>query len=98
MLGHYQYHAVPGNFTEAEHHLQLTPKLSRFWWTTAVTTSNDILLSNLAQFYEGRTPEQACKKAEAINTLQEFLSPFENSTAKLPQIAEASAAAVCPPG
>jgi hypothetical protein len=32
------------------------------------------------------------KKTEAINAYQEFLSHFENSTAKLPQIAEARAA------
>jgi cytochrome c-type biogenesis protein CcmH/NrfG len=46
----------------------------------------------LAHFYLGRILEQTGKKAEAITAYQEFLSHFENSTAKLPQIAEARAA------
>ena len=36
--------------------------------------------------------EQTGKKAEALKAYQEFLSHFEHSTAKLPQIAEARAA------
>jgi hypothetical protein len=36
--------------------------------------------------------EQSGKKAEAVNAYQEFLGHFENSTANLPQIAEARAA------
>jgi cytochrome c-type biogenesis protein CcmH/NrfG len=46
----------------------------------------------LAQFYLGRVLEQSARKAEAIDAYKEFLSHFENSTAKLPQIAQARAA------
>jgi hypothetical protein len=42
-----------------------------------------------SQFYLGRVLEQTGRKADAINAYKEFLSHFENSTAKLPQIAEA---------
>jgi tetratricopeptide (TPR) repeat protein len=81
-----------GNLTEAEHHLQVTLKAARLWSNTFEITSNDLFASILAQFYEARILEQTGKKAEAINAYQEFLSHFENSTAKLPQIAEARAA------
>ena len=81
-----------GNLTEAERHLQLTLKAARYWGNIIEITSNDLLCSTLAQFYLGRILEQTGKKAEAINAYQEFLSHFENSTAKLPQIAEARAA------
>ena len=50
------------------------------------------LKRSLTQFYLGKILEQACKKAEALKAYHEFLSHFENSTAKLPQIAEARAA------
>ncbi len=36
--------------------------------------------------------EREGKKTEAINAYQDFLNHFENSTARLPQIAEARAA------
>jgi tetratricopeptide (TPR) repeat protein/TolB-like protein/tRNA A-37 threonylcarbamoyl transferase component Bud32 len=81
-----------GNFTEAEHHLQVTLKAARLWENSPEIAANDLLCSILAQFYQGRILEQTGKKAEAINAYQEFLSHFENSTAKLPQIAEARAA------
>jgi tetratricopeptide (TPR) repeat protein len=81
-----------GDLTGAEPHLQVTLKAARFWSNTYEITANDLICSTLAQFYEGRILEQTGKKAEAINAYQEFLSHFENSTAKLPQIAEARAA------
>jgi cytochrome c-type biogenesis protein CcmH/NrfG len=46
----------------------------------------------LTQFYLGKILEQTGKKAEALKAYQEFLCHFENSTAKLPQIAEVQAA------
>ena len=81
-----------GNLTEAERYLQLTLMAARLWANDSQIASNDLLSSILAQFYQGGILEQAGKKAEAINAYQEFLSHFENSTAKLPQIAEARAA------
>jgi serine/threonine protein kinase len=44
------------------------------------------------QYYLGKLLEQTGKKPESIKAYQEFLSHFENSSAKLPQIAEARAA------
>jgi tetratricopeptide (TPR) repeat protein len=81
-----------GNLTEAEHHLQVTLRAARLWENSSEIASNDLLSSILAQFYQGKILEQTGKKAEAINAYQEFLSHFESSTAKLPQIAEARAA------
>jgi serine/threonine protein kinase/TolB-like protein len=46
----------------------------------------------LTRFYQGNVLEQTDRKAEALKAYQEFLSHFENSSAKLPQIAEARAA------
>jgi tetratricopeptide (TPR) repeat protein len=46
----------------------------------------------LTQFYLGKILEQTGKKAEALKAYQEFLGHFKNSTAKLPQIAEARTA------
>ncbi len=46
----------------------------------------------MTNFYLGKMYEKEGKETEAINAYQEFLSHFENSTAKLPQIAEARAA------
>jgi TolB-like protein len=79
-----------GNFTEAERHLQLT--LKYFRTSPVYSGAIDQLSSLLARFYLGKVLEQTGRKAEAISAYKEFLSHFENSTAKLPQIAEARAA------
>ena len=50
------------------------------------------LLSALAHFYLGKVYEASGKRDQAVNEYQEFLSHFENSSAKLAQIAEARAA------
>jgi len=70
-----------GALPEAEQHLRF-----------ALKAAPDFLTYALTQFYLGKILEQSGKKAEALNTYQEFLGHFENSTAKLPQIAEARAA------
>jgi tetratricopeptide (TPR) repeat protein len=80
-----------GNLEEAERHLHFALRAPRYWVHTLLDTS-DFPSYTLAQFYLGRVLEQSGKKAEAINAYGEFLSHFENSTAKLPQIAEARAA------
>jgi len=66
--------------------------VNRYWTSAYGVIAHNFLSYTLAQFYLGRMLEQTGKKAEAINAYQEFLSHFENSTAKLPQIAEARAA------
>jgi tetratricopeptide (TPR) repeat protein len=79
-----------GMLAEAERHLRFALKAARFWAVPPHVTYS-FLSYTLAQFYLGRFLEQTGKKADAISAYKEFLSHFENSTAKLPQIAEARA-------
>jgi tetratricopeptide (TPR) repeat protein len=81
-----------GMLSDAERHLRFALLAQRTWGNEDFLVSANFLSYTLAQFYLGRMLEQTGKKAEAINAYQEFLSHFENSTAKLPQIAEARAA------
>jgi hypothetical protein len=53
--------------------------------------SPNFFTATLAHFHLGRLLEQKGRKPEAIDAYQEFLGHFENSAAKLPQIAEAHA-------
>ena len=81
-----------GMLAEAERHLRFASNVNLLWSSDDAIIAHNFLSYTLAQFYLGRMLEQTGKKAEAINAYQEFLSHFENSTAKLPQIAEARAA------
>jgi tetratricopeptide (TPR) repeat protein len=81
-----------GNLAEAEKWLRFSLKAQRFWQNSSTVVSSSFLSYSLTQFYLGRVLEQKGQKTEASNAYQEFLSHFENSTAKLPQIAEARAA------
>jgi len=81
-----------GNLSEAERHLRFAIKAERFWGNPGTFYSSNFFTATLAQFYLGKLLEQNGKKPEAIDAYQEFLGHFENSTAKLPQIAEAQAA------
>ena len=51
--------------------------------------NGSFLASELARFYLGRIQEERGQKAEAAHAYQEFLGHFQNSTARLLQIAEA---------
>jgi tetratricopeptide (TPR) repeat protein len=82
-----------GALPEAEQHLRFASKAYRNWGINRpLVVAPNFLTYALTQFYLGKILEQTGKKAEAINAYQEFLGHFENSTAKLPQIAEARAA------
>jgi len=81
-----------GMVSEAERHLRFALKAARDWDNPTKVVRSNFVSYTLAQFYLGRVLEQTGKKADAINAYKEFLSHFENSTAKLPQIAEARAA------
>jgi len=78
--------------SDAERHLRFTALAQRMWGNEDYLANASFLSYTLADFYLGRDLEETGKKAEAINAYKEFLSHFENSTAKLPQIAEARAA------
>ncbi len=81
-----------GMLPDAERHLEFVIRAQQEWSNSERIARHNFLSYTLAQFYLGKVLEQTGKKAEAINAYQEFLSHFENSTAKLPQVAEARAA------
>jgi tetratricopeptide (TPR) repeat protein/tRNA A-37 threonylcarbamoyl transferase component Bud32 len=81
-----------GMAAEAERHLRFALKAGQFWNDPTQLVRSNFVSCTLAQFYLGRVLEQTGRKADAISSYKEFLSHFENSTAKLPQIAEARAA------
>jgi len=80
------------NWEEAESHLRSVPILERTWDNPPSIANSDFLAYALGEFYQAKVFEHTGKKADAVNAYQEFLSHFENSTARLPQIAEARAA------
>ena len=81
-----------GAMQDAERYLLNALKGERDTARTEVITQHNYLTYELCQYYLGRVYEKEGKKTEAINAYQAFLEHFENSTAKLPQIAEARAA------
>jgi tetratricopeptide (TPR) repeat protein len=81
-----------GKLAEAERHLRFAQKAARFWGYPELLARCNYFSYTLTQFYLGRVLEQAGKKDEAINAYKDFLCHFENSSATLPQIAEARAA------
>jgi eukaryotic-like serine/threonine-protein kinase len=50
------------------------------------------LIAAMCHFYLGQVYEGAAKREQAVNEYQEFLSHFESSRTRLPQVAEARAA------
>jgi tetratricopeptide (TPR) repeat protein len=78
--------------SDAERHLRFTMLAQRMWGNDDYIANASFLSYTLANFYLGKVLEQSGKKAEAISAYKECLSHFENSNAKLPQIAEARAA------
>jgi hypothetical protein len=70
----------------------LLPLLQRTWDNQLSIANSDFLAYALSEFYLAKVFEHAGKRAEAVNAYQEFLSHFENSNARLPQITEARAA------
>jgi len=84
--------AETGALQEAEPHLRKALARERLWINASAINSGSFLTYILAQFYLAKVYEAEGKKTEAVNAYQEFLDHFENSTARLPQIAEAHAA------
>ncbi|HEV2728839.1 MAG TPA: tetratricopeptide repeat protein [Terriglobales bacterium] len=80
------------NWDDAERYLRLVPIVQRTWENQLSISNTDFLAYALGEFYQAKVYEHAGKKADAVNAYQEFLSHFENSNARLPQIAEARAA------
>lgn len=57
-----------------------------------VFSYSDFFLSELSQFYLGKVLEEDGKRADARKSYQLFLSHFEHSTSRVPQITEARSA------
>jgi tetratricopeptide (TPR) repeat protein len=81
-----------GNREKAEKLFHFTIQAQQDWQFPIFMSIHGSLSSELAHFYLAKILEQQGKKTEAINAYQEFLSHFENSNARLPQIADARAA------
>jgi hypothetical protein len=62
------------------------------WVSPGNVGIHDFLSYELTQFYLGNVLEHEGKKAEAVEAYRAFLSHFEHSTARLPEIGEARAA------
>jgi eukaryotic-like serine/threonine-protein kinase len=84
--------AETGAIQEAEPHLRNAAARARDFGDSTAINSRSFLTYVLNQFYLAKVYEGEGKKTEAVKAYQEFLNHFENSTARLPQIAEAQAA------
>jgi serine/threonine protein kinase/TolB-like protein/Flp pilus assembly protein TadD len=81
-----------GNRDEARKQFLFFQKAQRVWLNGTTMEHFNPLALELTQFYLAELLERDGKKSEAINAYQDFLSHFEGSDAKLPQIAQARAA------
>ena len=81
-----------GMLPDAEHHLRFTMLAQRMWGNEDYLANASFFSYTLADFYLGKVLEKNGKKPEAISAYREFLSHFEKSSARLPQITEARAA------
>jgi hypothetical protein len=82
-----------GAMPEAEQHIRCALMAHGFQaFSHPAIVTPDFLTFFLGQFYLGKVLEQTGKRTEALSAYQNFVGHFENSTAKLPQIAEARAA------
>jgi len=85
-------YAETGALRDAEPYLRSAVARGRDWGDPMIMASRSSLSSILAEFYLAKVYEREGRKTEAVTAYQEFLGHFENSTARLPQIAEARAA------
>ncbi len=81
-----------GMMQDAESHLRANLLDQGSYGMPEQTLLCSYLSRLLTQFYLGEVCERTGRKAEALADYKEFLSHFENSSARLPQIAEARAA------
>jgi eukaryotic-like serine/threonine-protein kinase len=80
------------DYTSAERDLKNTIRVNRDFGNTGFMRQNLPITAILARFYLGQVYEATGKRDQAVNEYQEFLSHFEGSKAKLPQISEAKSA------
>ncbi len=80
------------DYAHAEQDFHNTIPGERVMASFGVVRGHSPLRAALAHFYLGQIYDATGKRDQAVNEYREFLSHFENSTAKLPQIAVARAA------
>jgi tetratricopeptide (TPR) repeat protein/predicted Ser/Thr protein kinase len=80
------------SFAEAERQLRTLQVKGRIFGNMRYVAYTDFLSEMLSEFYIGEIYEKTGRKTEAVKAYQDFLSHFEDSDARLPQIAEARAA------
>jgi len=85
-------HLLLKDYATAEQLLRRALTAERHIGTPAALRSRSPLLEMLCHFYLGQVHEATGKREQAVNEYQEFLSHFEGSSTRLPQVAEARAA------
>jgi len=85
-------HLLTGDLAAAEADFKGTQSWDRNLENFRVMTLRVPVWSVLAEFYLGQVFEKQGKRDQAINEYQEFLSHFESSHTKLPQVEQARAA------
>ena len=85
-------HVLTKDYVSAEAELRATIRVSRNMANFGTITGRFPTAEILSHFLLGQVYEQTGKRDQAINEYQEFLSHFEHSRSKLPQVDEARAA------
>jgi tetratricopeptide (TPR) repeat protein len=85
-------HLLVKDYVPAEQELSRAIAGERNLSNPGVSRSRSPLLAILCHFHLGQVYEATGKRQQAVNEYQEFLSHFENSKTRLPQVAEARAA------
>jgi serine/threonine protein kinase/tetratricopeptide (TPR) repeat protein len=80
------------DYAKAEHALKTAILSERDMSSIAAVRGRSPFREALAHFYLGQIYDATGKRDQAVNEYQDFLSHFDNSKAKLPQIAAARAA------
>ncbi len=80
------------DYARAEQHLRRALVRERGLSNFNDMRSRSPLLATLCRFYLAQVYEAGGKREQAVNEYQEFLSHFESSRTRLPQVAEARAA------
>jgi tetratricopeptide (TPR) repeat protein len=85
-------HLLANDLTAAEADFKAAQRWDRNLENFRVMSMRTPMFSVLSSFYLGQVYEKQGKRDEAINAYQQFLSHFETSHTKLPQVAEARTA------
>jgi tetratricopeptide (TPR) repeat protein len=85
-------HLLTGDYSSAETELRAVLRTERNLENAQVMAERFPALGILSHYYLGQLYERTDKRDQAINEYQEFLSHFERSHTRLPQLGEARTA------